>query len=125
MDAASSSTPATKEAENSNETRCEPAANESEEKSSTATGGESGLSTAAKGEVEMEVEGEKITTEESGRRAEGGDKEKGREGEGDKEKKEPEPDFEMLSNPARVLPQQVSSFYILPTNFTKSVYTPL
>ena len=70
----------------------------------------------------MEVEGEKDTAEEGGKKTEvGGEKERGGEGEGDKEKKEPEPDFEMLSNPARVLPQQVSN--LLLNRFTTIVYT--
>ena len=47
-----------------------------------------------------------------------------KDGEGDKKatisvvaekKSEPEPSFEMLPNPARVLPQQVTSYYLIPS----------
>ena len=55
---------------------------------------------ASKGEEEMEVEGEKMVV--------GEEKEKGGEGKESEDKKEPEPNFEVLSNPARVLPRQVS-----------------
>ena len=71
-----------------------------------------GGETAPEGGEEMEVEdGPQKTERGEGATAaavvgggEGGGKEEVKE----KKKKEPEPDFETLSNPARVLPQQVS-----------------
>ena len=103
MDAASS-TPVEKE---SDKTPPEEPAKDSDEKSTA------GSSQSAEGGGE----GEKMEVVEggAGEAGEGGKKSKG-EGEGkekEEKKKEPEPDFEVLSNPARVLPQQVSLFSLV------------
>ena len=123
MEAVSSSTAAAEGAGKSSEAKTKAAISEGEEKEqSSVSGGESSSSGAVKDDKEDSGEGgEKVGggggggegegmdtgTEAEKKAAEGGGKDK--EGEGKKEKKEPEPDFEMLPNPARVLPQQVST----------------
>ena len=121
MDAASS-TSAAKEEGNSDKTRSEPVANKSDKKTVATTSDEGSSATTGKGEEKMEVESERNVTEGGVKKADGGEKESGKEGEGTKEQKETEPDFEMLSNPARVLPQQVSSFCRL-NNLTQTTYS--
>ena len=83
------------------QTASEPEENRSEDLETT-----SGKPTGEDMEVEDEAKAE--GGEEGGEKKKQ-EKETGGEGEGkEKEKTEPEPDFQILSNPARVLPQQVS-----------------
>lgn len=107
-----------------------PATGEEVAAKGTLSGKSVSFSSKSEGEKEGEemAEGEKMDTAEgekvAGRKAEDGEKE-GKEGkgetkeegegkEGKAEEKEPEPDFEILANPARVLVQQVYPMAVLP-----------
>ena len=109
MDAALS--PAAKETDKSEEMKSEVTLKESDD-ATVAVGNKTTVVNKGEGEEEgMEVEGEKEKdVSEAEKKVEGGGEGGGGGGREKEEKKEPEPEFEMLSNPARVLPQQVRTY---------------